>query len=105
MIYQSFHVNILLVWLIVDGEDFTVVPPDVFEATFIAMFTSNGDIACDVVTIVDDNVLEGEEHFEILINATDPLLTNINPATSIVTIEDNEGMITEAHCISGGCNC
>jgi len=82
-----------------------VVPPDVLEATFLAMFTSNGDIACDVVTIVDDNVLEGEELFEILINATDPLLTNINPATSVVTIEDNEGMITEAHCICGGCNC
>ena len=85
------------VWLIVDGEDFTVVPPDIFEATFLAMSTSNGDTACDNVTIIDDNVLEGEHSFEILITVTDPQLININPASAFVTIEDNEGMITNVH--------
>ena len=72
-----------------------MVPPDIFEATFFAMSTSNGDTACDVVTIIDDDVLEGEHSFEILITATDPQLVNIDPASAIVTIEDNEGMIID----------
>ena len=61
------------------------------------MSTSNGDTACDVVTIIDDEVLEGEHSFEILITVTDPQLININPASAFVTIEDNEGMITNVH--------
>ena len=72
-----------------------MVPPDIFEATFLAMSTSNGDTACDNVTIIDDDVLEGEHSFEILITATDPQLVNIDPASAIVTIEDNEGMIID----------
>ena len=74
-----------------------MVPPNIFEATFLAMSTSNGDTACDVVTIIDDEVLEGEHSFEILITATDLQLVNINPASAFVTIADNEGMITEVH--------
>ena len=85
----------LFIWIIVLGEDFTVVPPDIFEATFFAMSTSNGDTACDIVTIIDDDVLEGEHSFEILITTTDPQLVNINPASAFVTIADNEGMITK----------
>ena len=72
-----------------------MVPPDIFEATFLAMSTSNVDTACDNVTIIDDDVLEGEHSFEILITATDPQLVNIDPASAIVTIEDNEGMIID----------
>ena len=85
----------LFIWIIVLGEDFTVVPPDIFEATFFAMSTSNGDTACDIVTIIDDDVLEGEHSFEILITTTDPQLVNINPASAFVTIADNEGMNTK----------
>ena len=59
------------------------------------MSTSNGDTACDNVTIIDDDVLEGEHSFEILITATDPQLVNIDPDSAIVTIEDNEGMIID----------
>ena len=87
----------LFIWIIVLVEDFTVVPPDIFEATFLAMSTSNGDTACDNVTIIDDDVLEGEHSFEILITATDPQLVNINPASAFVTIADNEGMTNEVH--------
>ena len=87
----------LFIWIIVLGEDFTVVPPDIFEATFFAMSTSNGDTACDIVTIIDDEVLEGEHSFEILITTTDPQLVDINPASAFVTIADNEGMTNEVH--------
>ena len=75
----------------VDGEDFTVAALDIFEATFLAMSTSNGDTACDTITIVDDDVLEGEHSFEIQIVSTDPLLSTINPASTVVTIQDNDG--------------
>jgi len=62
------------------------------EATFLAMSTSNGDKVCNIVSIIDDEVLEGEHSFEILITATDPQLININPASAFVTIADNEGI-------------
>ena len=75
----------------VDGEDFTVTPPGVFEATFVALSTLNRDRACDNITIIDDNVLEGEHSFEIQIVSIDPLLSTINPASTVVTIQDNEG--------------
>ena len=74
-------------------EDFTVEPPDIFGATFAAMFTSNGDTVCDNITIIDDNVLEGEHFFEIQISSTNPQLAIINPASTMMTIQDNEGTI------------
>ena len=55
------------------------------------MSTSNGDTACDTITIVDDDVLEGEHSFEIQIVSTDPLLSTINPPSTVVTIQDNDG--------------
>ena len=75
------------------GTDFT---PDVFEATFVAMSTSNGDIACNTITIVDDNVVEGDHSFEIQI-ATDPQLNIINPVSATVNIQDNEGNVVVLH--------
>ena len=55
------------------------------------MSTSNGDTACDTITIIDDNVVEGDHSFEIQIVSTDPLLSIINPVSAMVTIQDNEG--------------
>ena len=80
-------------WHTVFGEDFTLEAGDVFQATFIAMSTSDGDIACDEGTIIDDDVLEGEHSFEIEIASTNPQLTNISPASAMVTIQDNEGTV------------
>ena len=56
------------------------------------MSTSDGDIACDNITIIDDEVLEGEHSFEIQIVSIDPPLSNITPASIVVTIQDNEGI-------------
>ena len=83
----------LFVWPTVFGEDFTVESPDVFEATFVGMSTSDGDIACDNGTVIDDNVLEGQHSFEIQIASTNLQLTNISPASAMVTIQDNEGTV------------
>ena len=57
------------------------------------MSTSNGDTACDNITIIDDDVLEGEHSFEIQIVSTDPMLSTFNPASTVVTIQDNEGNV------------
>ena len=57
------------------------------------MSTSDGDTACDIITIVDDDVLEGEHSFEIQISSTNPQLSNINPASTMMTIQDNEGSV------------
>ena len=57
------------------------------------MSTLNGDTACDNITIIDDNVLEGDHSFEIQVASTDPILSTINPASTVVTIQDNEGNI------------
>ena len=62
------------------------------------MSTSDGDTACDNGTIIDDAVLEGEHSFEIQIASTNPQLTNISPASAMVTIQDNEGTVV------GSCN-
>ena len=47
---------------------------------------------CDNITIIDDDVLEGEHSFEIQIVSTDPMLNTIDPASTVVIIQDNEGM-------------
>ena len=57
------------------------------------MSTSNGDTVCDNITIINDNVLEGEHSFEIQISSTNPQLAIINPASTMMTIQDNEGTI------------
>ena len=57
------------------------------------MSTLNGGTACDNITIIDDNVLEGDHSFEIQIASTDPILSTINPSSTVVTIQDNEGNI------------
>lgn len=80
------------VWHTVFGEDFTLEAGDVFQATFVALSTSDGDTACDTITIIDDDVLEGEHSFEIQIVSTEPMLSNIN-SPAIVTIQDNEGSV------------
>ena len=56
------------------------------------MSTSNGTTACDSITVIDDDVLEGEHSFEIQIVSTDPMLSSIDPASTVVTIQDNEGI-------------
>ena len=80
--------------LSVEGDDFTVMSPDVFEA----IFTSGsmiGDTACDSITIVDDGDLEGTQSFGIQISGSTPSGDQIMTAGAFTTvfIEDNEGIL------------
>ena len=78
----------------VEGDDYTVTSPDVFEA----IFTSGsmiGDTACDNITIVDDGDLEGTQSFAVQISGSTPSGGQIMTAGAFATvfIEDNEGML------------
>ena len=77
---------------LVEGEDFTVMSPDVFEATFTSG-SMIGDTACDNITIVDDRDLEGNQIFSLRISGSTPSGAQIMTAGAftIVFIEDNEG--------------
>ena len=45
----------------VEGQDFTIMPPDVFEVTF-PPGTVNGTTMCDPCLIINDDTLEGALH-------------------------------------------
>ncbi len=55
-----------------------------------------GVTACATVTIIDDRVLEQDEHFLVQITSRDPpgLTIFIPSSTTVVTIEDNEGKLS-----------
>ena len=78
-------------------DDFTVMSPDVFEATFTSG-SMIGDTACDNITIVDDSVLEGTQSFSIQISGSTPSggqIMTAGPSTDVFIV-DNEG----THCIT-----
>ena len=82
---------------LVEGDDFTVMSPDMFEATFTSG-SMIGDTACDNITIVDDGDLEGTQFFGIQISGSTPSGGQIITAGAFtgVSIEDNEG----THCMT-----
>ena len=67
-----------------------MTPAGVYEATFPSTITMNGDVACDVITIIDDDVLEGPHDFSFQITGTSPSGTTITGQFTTVNIEDNE---------------
>ena len=87
-----FQMRFYLTVHLVEGDDFTVMSPDVFEATFTSG-SMIGDTACDNITIVDDNDLEGTQSFGIQLDGTTPSGDQImtTGALTTVSIEDNEG--------------
>ena len=78
----------------VEGDDYTVMSLDVFEATFPSG-SMIGDTACDSITIVDDSDLEGTQSFAIQISGSTPSGDQIMTANAFTTvlIEDNEGIL------------
>ena len=67
-----------------------MIPAGVYEATFPSTTTMNGDTACDTITVIDDDVLEGPHDLSFLITGTSlPGITRVNFFTT-VNVEDNE---------------
>jgi len=74
-----------------------VTPAGIYEATFPSTTTMNGDTACDTITIIDDDVLEGPHDFSFLITGTSlPGITLMDFFTT-VNIEDDDG---KCYCVS-----
>jgi len=67
-----------------------VTPEGIYEATFPSTTTMNGDVACDTITIIDDDVLEGPHAFGFLITRTSPSGSTFAGQFTTVNIEDNE---------------
>ena len=92
------HFCVILICTIpsAEGEDYTVTPPGVYEATFPSVTTMNGDTACDTITIIDDSDLEGSHDVGFSIRRATvggtslPGIQFIGQFTS-VEIEDNDG--------------
>ena len=82
----------------VEGEDYTVTPLGVYEATFISG-SEIGSTACDTITIVDDSALEGPHNFAFFISGASVGGTSLSGVAvgqlATVEIEDNESM---KHC-------
>jgi len=79
-------------FLSVEGDDFTIMPPDVFEVVF-PPGTTTGTTMCDPCLIINDDNLEGEHSFSVHIQAIVPNLMGIttDPRYTTVKITDNEG--------------
>ena len=82
----------------VEGDDFSGTPPGVYEATFLSG-SEIGSTACDTITIVDDNALEGPHNFGFFISGASVGDTSLSGVAmgqlATVEIEDNESM---KHC-------
>ena len=65
------------------GNDFE--PPDPICLIFNAGITSK----CFTITTIDDEVLEGDQNFQVSAESTDVV---VSPSPLTLAIEDNEGM-------------
>ena len=73
----------------VSGEDFTFSGT---QLTFPTPTTSDGDVMCTSVTIIDDANLEGDHTFTVTITGVSPGGGSISPnPTTTITIHDNHG--------------
>ena len=97
---QHFHINYCYALSVdcsklsfsVEGQDFTIIPPDVFEVIF-PPGTMNGTTRCDPCSIINDDNLEGDHSFFVHIQTVTPDLMGIttDPQYTTVEITDNEG--------------
>ena len=73
----------------VRGQDFSADDP--LQITFIPGVNES----CAMVSIIDDNALEGDHEFTVSIGMTVPPITIDNTPIEVM-IEDNEGVFCEA---------
>ena len=82
--------SLLLFFLTVEGDDFTVSDPTDMDV-FFAAGSVNGNTDCINITILDDDALEGDHSFTVSLNPPDLPVKLSTPSSSPVTITDNEG--------------
>ena len=67
-----------------------MTPAGMYEATFPSTTTMNGDTACDTITIIDDDMLEGPHNFGFQIAGTSLTGITLMNTFTTVNIEDDE---------------
>lgn len=69
-----------------DSSDYTAVSSDKIFVTG----STNGATRCVNITIIDDNALEGEQTFSVILTTEDSAII-LGIPTAIVTIQDDDG--------------
>ena len=67
-------------------------PGDYLEASGSLTFSESVEVQCVNITLTDDNVLEGVEEFEVVLDSGDEERINLSPETTFVLITDDDGM-------------
>ena len=92
----------LLLCLEEAGDDYTDLA-DPVTVTFSVPVTPGPptDSECITIDILDDDALEGDHEFTVMITATsDNAPVDSASSTTTITISDNEGWAIEHHCIA-----
>ena len=89
-LHDSDNYSQLLSFYAVLGQDYTATDP--LTVTFEDQVTSNGSLSCAYITIIDDDALEGDHNFTVMVDMTEPPITIGGPSSAQVNIEDNEGI-------------
>ena len=80
-------------YIIIEGDDYE---PGPFRVTIPA-----GEISVPFnISIIDDNVFEGDESFNLIINSSYPICGVLSDCILTVTIVDNDGELLHYECIS-----
>ena len=72
------------------GEDFA---EGAMEAIFMVGLTSPGQRACSFISIIDDNMVEGDHDFSVSLSSVNlnGVTISVPSSTATVTILDNDG--------------
>ena len=84
---------------VVRGEDYDAADPLIL--TFLAGSTVTGTAACANVSIIDDDAVEGDHSFRVIVSGVElvpdggyPGLTIGTANSALINIVDNDGMVT-----------
>ena len=84
--------NNYLTVLLLDGQDFlsSSISPDLF----FPAGSEEGALLCTNITILDDDIFEGDHDFSIHINSTSENIQVTEPQSATVFIIDDDGNVT-----------
>ena len=75
------------------GEDY--LPMN--SVTFSFSMNSPLQTVCEQVTLIDDNIVEDEETFQVTLDSVTPGVVIDSPDVQTIYIVDNDGMYTSLH--------
>ena len=67
------------------------------SVTFSFSMNSPLQTVCEQVTLIDDNIVEDEETFQVTLDSVTPGVVIDSPDVQTIYIVDNDGMYTTLH--------